>query len=165
MDVKNLVLRHLLALRQHPLYKYAQLRVFVENNLSRTVADIVRETVLQRSSGIGNAVVPSFDKRAGGGVGCPTFNEQKIAYTQLLHDVLSRGLLRFSAKRVGKEYDRHRETLFAQMASWSRIEKPPTNPLARGGVTFGGKDSGKKDDVLLALMISLYYGQLYSASQ
>lgn len=155
--VEDLIINHLQALRAHILFRAAVFNLFIESNMSYTTVSQLRRLVLDKKHQVGSIRVPVFSKNDRPGV--PTYNEEKIAYTRLLYDLLSRNRLAVCAQTVGKNFDRNFLKLCDQLSNWARVETEVKNPFQKRGVTFGGKSKGQ-DDLACGLMISCYYGNL-----
>lgn len=108
---------------------------------------------------LGKVIVTNFDRQGKGGV--PTGKDQKPAYTYAIRELLTYKRLRICTKTVGKNFEQNVEKLYSQLGAWHKVISEPANPgFQDARISYTGKKDGENDDILIGLMLSVYYGDL-----
>jgi hypothetical protein len=161
-DVERMVHRHLTKLSQHPkygkggtVYKIS----FIEANMSYIGADQVAQWC--RTMAYQPMIIESRDPTARGRVGVWTGPYEKEAYAWTLRDIIESDRLYFAADMVGDNIERDKQALISQLRQF-RMERMDPLDTAFGKFKYaytGKTGGGNKDDLALALMIAIYWGQ------
>jgi hypothetical protein len=155
-----MVHRHLTQLSQHPKYGKGAYKIsFIEANMSYIGADLVAQWC--RSMAYQPMIIESRDPTARGRVGVWTGPYEKEAYAWTLRDIVESDRLYFASDMVGDNIERDKQELISQLRQF-RMERmdPLDSAFGKFKYAYTGKTGGgNKDDLALALMIAIYWGQ------
>ena len=157
-EVAAMLYDHFKALRTNAHYQRSVLVLIVEANMSNIEVDRVLG-VAQRPEFEPVYVVRRVRRASTYLPGVTTTEANKRAYVSRLENLLGDGQLRVARELVSAAPDRHLQTLGNQLRMFRRVVKPQRTPefaTARSALT--GKGLGQKDDLIMALMMSLYFG-------
>lgn len=158
---------HMTWLRDHPVYGRAKRLVMPEANMSFTDADRIRRLCMEIDPV--RTEVLSRDPMNLGRAGVWTAAYHKQAYAEQLRDIIRERRLYFAADLIcePKQKQSLRTELITQLRQFREERKDPLDVVF--GVTkhtYSGKNAaGQQDDLVLALMISLYWGHKYRESE
>lgn len=130
--------------------------IYIETNNDPLASDYVTGEMYKLDKV--NTRVESRDPRDQGRVGIWTSPDAKRIYHDLILYIMSTDSLRIAEDVISVNKEARLSELFSQIKNFRRIEEPESeNPAFQDKikVRFSGKGGGLKDDLLLALMISL----------
>lgn len=158
--VRDMIHRHLLGLRDaRSPYRDSHLFVFVEANMSWLHADEVRQ-MLESDSRYGPLRIESSDRSGRQRPGVITTENNKQGFVHCLRHPLMLGHLRHAEYAVSQDIQAARTVLHDQIRHFRRNVKEAANPeygqAAR--VAYTGKTHTRKDDLVLALMMAMFWG-------
>ena len=164
--IDNMIVQHIYTLRKHPTYRDALFVVFVEANMSNVQANRVRKLVSM--SELGPIIVPGYNSKGEECPGVYTTSTNKEAYIFALLNLLQEKQLSVAKDFVSvtsvASLDDIKMDLSGQMRYFRRIEKQNKNPeFIANKVVMTGKSSHHKDDLLMALMFSIYFRTMIRA--
>lgn len=166
-DIDAMLYGHVRKLRATPRFRNTRIRLYVENNLSHIEADrVVRAFDRPENQPI---EIESHDESNQGRPGVPTTEVTKHAYVDILLKTLSDDRLRVAREFVWspepqedpKDPERILKQLHGQLRAFRKnVKMPVDHAMGNPKVVLSGKSATKKDDILLALMIVVYYSEL-----
>lgn len=164
--IDNMIVQHLFTLRKHPTYANALFVVFVEANMSNVQANRVRKLVTMPT--LGPIVVPGYNSKGEQCPGVYTTNTNKEAYIYALLNLLQEKQFIVAKDFVSvtsvTSLEDVKMDLAGQMRYFRRVEKPNKNPeFIVNKVVMTGKSNHRKDDLLMALMFSVYFRTMVRA--
>jgi hypothetical protein len=160
LEVKHMILRHLRQLRSNEIYRKAHFLIFIEANMSYISADCVANWC--RRPEFGPVTIEARDNSPRGRVGVWTGPWEKESYSMMLREIIESGRLFMAHEFICSNFEEHLKTLLLQFSAF-RMERQEPMDAAFGKYrwAFTGKTSGgTKDDMVLALMIAVYWGRL-----
>lgn len=156
-DVASMVHQHFTNLRNHPKLRNSIYVVFIEANMSYLDADRIANE-LERKKQYRPIVIPSYDTTQKRRKGVWTDNPAKIAYADALSRALTSQQLACELNIIGQHAQEDIEMLIDQMKNYRRfIKSDPTKPFSTEAVTYSGKQVGKRDDLVMSLMMALHW--------
>ncbi len=152
--IKKMILDHIAAIRAQTMYRNALIYLYIEANMSWITADYVAG--LTRRDG--NIVVASHDSSKYQRYGVVTGAAEKENYAATLIRLLMDNLLYLAERIIGAQVKEDVANLLNQFGLFRREVRAPVD-VAHGKWIFSwtGKSPGKKDDLILALMICIYW--------
>lgn len=164
LEVEQMVYHHLAGIRSIPLLRPSVIRVYVEINHSLYEGSrILRQCSKYRFSPI---EMQTTKTGSGSKLGVFTSHATKQAYVDIVTDLLRDESLHFTDSPVPPHtqelsFTTMSKLLVEQLKAFRKIKKTPRDKTADvNTVYFSGKGQGRKDDLLLALMIALYFSGL-----
>lgn len=158
-EVDQMLLRHLIKIRQCSVYSRSAIVLIIEANLSWIVAEGVAK-LLSRVE-FQPVVVLSEDSTPRHRAGVWTGEYEKVVYIDTLRQYMNTGHVHW-AKEDEFISDRPvavREELCKQMMAYRRERKEPAQEGWNQAKTkIFGKAHGLQDDLMMALQMSLYWG-------
>jgi hypothetical protein len=148
---------HLRSLRCSKRYGNAYLLIFIEANMSFIQADAV--------AGWCQPFGPLYIERQQPGdnerVGVWTGPYEKESYAFLLREVIEEDTIFFASEMIGRDPQKQKDLLLTQLRKFHMEKRPPNDPaFGKFKYAFTGKTGGgSKDDLVLALMIAMYWGR------
>lgn len=141
------------------MFENAVFYLYVENNHSFFDPQMIERLVQDPKFELGRVIVANFDRQGRGGV--PTGKDCKPAYTYSIRELLTSRRLRISMHTVGKKIEENIQKLYSQLGNWHKVIKESTQPgFTDSAISYTAKKDGENDDILIALMLSVYYGEL-----
>jgi len=156
-EILKMVIQHVRDLRAIPNYRYAYVFVYIEANLSWTIAEDIART-LNNVPELAPLRVVSRDSSSAKRPGVWTREHEKRMFVKVLERVLRTNTISYAAKMAGSNLEKDKESLQEQLCLY-RMESKPPNDLAHGRerISFTGKAAGMKDDLALTLQMVVYH--------
>jgi hypothetical protein len=155
VEIMAMVVGHLKSLRAVKAYQGAHIYLFIEANMSWLSADFVAGYTRQHDD---NLSVVSADASKHHRPGVWTGPTEKENYTAALISLLQDNRLYFAKNTTSERLAEHQLDLKRQLTVFRKEIKAPVDQVfGRFTVAFSGKAPGKKDDLVLALQICLYW--------
>lgn len=160
-DVHLMMLRHVQAIRDHPMTARALIVLIVEANMSYLGADHV--VGLLGRADLQPMHVVSRDASKKGRPGVWTGENEKMLYAAELERVLAAGALRRANPLLGQPKSAVAaakwEKLVTQIGMFRRTVRNPHDEVFQNfKIAFSGKGGGNADDLCMALQMALYWG-------
>ena len=156
-EVEAMVYRHLADIRNNPAYQYAIIVFYVEANMSWIEVDRMR-IVADRATirPIYFAAHNTKDR-----LGVVTDEHTKIAYVDTLKRLLCDDRIGYASEFISADAKESQAELERQLRAFRRAVHQPGNVESqKARVYLTGKGSSRKDDLLLSLMMALYFSFL-----
>jgi hypothetical protein len=151
-DIQAMIRGHIERLREYPEYAEAYIEVFVESNLSYLSANAVANMVMSYP----RVNVAREDKL--GRYGVHTGEAEKENYAKGLGIIMMDNMLHFAHHVASVDWKENRMGLIDQLRVFRREVIESKSPgFSNPKVCYTGKSHGRKDDLVLALQIALYW--------
>lgn len=157
---------HVAALRRDPRFENSLLVYLIEANLSKTAADRYSRLLHQQRSFAPHWSY-SWDEQTNGLAGCWTTNATKLngiyAAQRLLQDA-SVFFIRDMLTQYPSGAAVIKDIFYEQLIGMTRIVKEPIDPVFGGTpiVTFTGKSTKGKDDLVMVFIIAIHWAAVLS---
>ena len=160
--IDRMIINHFQELRKHPQYRDAYIYAYIEANMSYIDAGRISD-LLHSQKGLGEIEVVSFDKDKRYGVW--TTPERKHEMAVHAQQLLATRSVRLAQDIIGQNPEETLSMFFDQLNNYRKEIKNPADYI-HGKFTFsyGGKSSGKKDDLAMAWQIALYWSYVMMTS-
>jgi hypothetical protein len=157
-DIEEMVVSHLQTLEAMPQCKGAYKHIIIEANMSYISADLVATWCRRKQ--FTNMIIDSKDSTDRGRVGVWTGAYEKEAYSYMLRDQIKEMNLFFSSYLFGKEIEKAKREFMSQLRTFRLERQDPSDPsFGKYKYSFTGKTKGgNKDDMVLAVMMAIYWG-------
>lgn len=156
-EVERVVHRHLADLRNSHAFRASLITLFVEANMSWIEADRVKK--LASDPLLQPLYMPAFNSKNLPGV--ITTEHNKIAYVDTLRRLLEDESIGFATEMISARPLELKKQLMEQMRMFRRVVQKPRNEEAQSSRVFmTGKGNNRKDDLLLALMMAVYFSRV-----
>lgn len=156
-DVNDMLYRHWASIRSDPRYKSSVIVLYVESNMSYIETDRVVRIAQQLT--LQPMYITSHDSSGKNRPGVITTEQNKIAYCDTLKRLLTDHRIRYCDRMIGSDTLSCLHQLEEQMRQFRRaVKEPLQNPeFTNVRVSFTGKGYNKKDDLVMTLMMALYF--------
>jgi hypothetical protein len=154
--VNELVVNHMRALRKLPDMEGVCLIVYIEANMSWIEAD--RLSLLCTQPALQPVIVESRDPKGKHRAGVVTDEHNKVGYVSGLQCLLQEQRITYAQDIASRDVHECKKELETQMRAFKRAVKVPDQPEhQKYHVALTGKGYGRKDDLVMALMMACYW--------